>query len=74
MWCRGEQINIKLILCVLDWHSICHCLVFVIQEVVNFLVEFKAVELLSGVIANSRAPRATVIIAIIILVRIYKCT
>ena len=30
------------------------------QEVVSFLMEFKAVELLCGVIAKSRAPRATV--------------
>jgi len=30
------------------------------QEVVSFLMEFKAVDLLSGVIAKSRAPRATV--------------
>jgi len=30
------------------------------QEVVSFLMEFKAIDLLSGVIAKSRAPRATV--------------
>ena len=30
------------------------------QEVVSFLQDFKAVDILTGVIAKSRAPRATV--------------
>jgi len=33
------------------------------QEVVSFLLEFKAIDLLSGVISKSRAPRATVSVA-----------
>ena len=36
--------------------SMCHFL----QEVVSFLQDFKAVDILTGVIAKSQAPRATV--------------
>jgi hypothetical protein len=31
-----------------------------LQEVVTFLQEFKAIDILTGVIARSKAPRATV--------------
>jgi len=37
------------------------------QEVVSFLMDFKAIELLCGVIAKSRAPRATVYFVIYIV-------
>ena len=35
-------------------------LIIYLQEVVKFLQEFKSVELFTGVIAKSKAPRATV--------------
>ena len=43
------------------------------QEVVSFLMEFKAVELLCGVIAKSRAPRATVSAAVCFFCYCHYC-
>ena len=44
-----------------------YCSIVFFQEVVSFLMEFKAIDLLCGVIAKSRAPRATVSAAFYLL-------